>query len=709
MNDSQQTKITEHHRSRKAMVYLRQSSPRQVEENLESKRLQYAMVERAGALGFRHVETIDRDLGFSASVGAAQREGFDYIISAVASGDVGIVLSREVSRLSRTNKDWCQLFEVCQVFDTLIGDEQQVYDLSLLDDQLVLGIKGTMSVVELKVMQMRMLRGQEEKARRGELFKRLPSGYVRDGDRHVVRTPDRRVREAIGLVFRKFRELWSIRQTFQWFRDHDLQLPVNPARGGNELIWQVPTQGFVRDVLVNPFYAGAYVWGRRPSETVFVDGQLKRRQGRLRRPEECRVFIPDHHEGYIEWQIYEENQTIIRGNNMNLESDELTSAVRDGCGLLTGLLRCGRCGRKLHVRYWGKRGTAARYLCRGEFDSGGEYCLGFGGDRVDRRLSQEILKVISPLGIEASLQTIANRTSCEDDRRRALVRRLEQLEFEARRTFEQYNEVDARNRLVAAELERRWNIKLEEIEQVKSSVAGLEEQAPNLSDPDRERILAMGIRFEEVWHSEHCSGELKKKIARTVIEEVIASDADNNSLHFVIHWKGGVHTELTMPRPKSATAQRTSMEALEIVRKMAVRYGDDQIASVLNRLGHRTGKDKRWNQNRVHTARRNHSISGQKRAIPDPEILSLTQAAKDCSVSNKTIERLVESGKLAMQQVAPRAPWEIRRSDLDAEPVKSIIDHLRLTGKLVLDRGDSTDQLSLFPEKQGDDNARYHE
>ncbi len=709
MNDSQQTKITEHHRSRKAMVYLRQSSPRQVEENLESKRLQYAMVERAEALGFRHVETIDCDLGFSASVGAAQREGFDYIISAVACGDVGIVLSREVSRLSRTNKDWCQLFEVCQVFNTLIGDEQQVYDLSSLDDQLILGIKGTMSVVELNVMKMRMLRGQEEKARRGELFKRLPSGYVRDGDGHVVRTPDQRVREAITLVFRKFRELWSIRQTFQWFRDHDVQLPVNPARGGNELIWQVPTQGFVRDVLVNPFYAGAYVWGRRPTVTVFVDGQLKRRQGRLRRPEECRVFIPDHHEGYIEWQTYEENRTIIRGNNMNLESDESTSAVRNGCGLLAGLLRCGRCGRKLYVRYWGKRGTAARYLCKGEFDSGGEYCLGFGGDRVDRRLSQEILKVISPVGIEASLQSITNLTSTEDDRRRTLVRQLEQLEFEARRAFEQYNEVDARNRLVAAELERRWNVKLEEIEQVQSSIAGLEEQAPNLSDTDRERILVMGNRFEEVWQSEHCSGELKKKIARTIIEDVIASDADDNSLHFVIHWKGGVHTELTMPRPMSATAQRTSMEALEIIRRMAVRYGDDQIASVLNRLGHRTGKDKRWNQNRVHTARRNHSISGQKRAIPNPEILSLTQAAKYCSVSNKTIERLVESEKLSMQQVAPRAPWEIRRSDLDAEPIKSIVDHLRRTGKLVLDRGDSTDQLSLFPEKQGDDNARYHE
>ena len=205
MHDSQQTKITEHHRSRKAMVYLRQSSPKQVEENLESQLLQYAMADRARALGFTQVETIDCDLGKSASLGAADRRGFDDIISSVAKGEVGMVLSREVSRLSRTNKDWCQLFEVCQIFDTLIGDEQQVYDLSSLDDQLVLGIKGTMSVVELNVMKMRMLRGQEEKARRGELFKRLPSGYVRDGDCHVVRTPDQRVREAIALVFRKFR------------------------------------------------------------------------------------------------------------------------------------------------------------------------------------------------------------------------------------------------------------------------------------------------------------------------------------------------------------------------------------------------------------------------------------------------------------------------------------------------------------------------
>ena len=710
MNNFQHsTKITEQHRTRKAIVYLRQSSPRQVVENLQSQRLQYAMAERARQLGFEHVQTIDCDLGSSASLGASRRDGFDSVISAVAQGEVGIVLSREVSRLSRTDRDWCQLIGVCQVFDTLIGDEDQIYDLSLLDDQLVLGIKGTMSVVELNVLKMRMLRGQEEKARRGELFKRLPSGYVLDLDGHVVKTPDRRVQEAIGLIFEKFRQLWSIRQTFMWFRDHDVQLPVNAIQGRRGLLWQIPTHSFVRDVLINPFYAGAYVWGRRTTETVLVDGVLKKRQGALRRAEECRVFIPEHHEGYIDWQTYTENRKTIRGNCVKWENDESVSAVREGQNLLSGLLRCGHCGRKLHVRYWGKSGTAARYLCKGDFDSGGEYCLGFGGRFVDRRVSEEILKVISPLGVEASLNAIDGLTCTEDEHRDALVRQLEQLEYEAQRAFEQYDAVDALNRLAAAELEQRWNAKLEHTEQIRSAIAELERARPPIAIVDRDRLLAMGESFQELWNSKQCCVVLKKKIARTIIEEIIATDVDQSTLHFVIHWKGGVHTEITMPRPASGAAQKTSMDALDIIRKMAIRFGDNQIASVLNQHGYRTGKGKRWTQTRVKTARRNHSIAGQQRAQPDPSILSLTQAAKYCSVSNKSIERLVQCGKLTMQQVVPRAPWEIQKADLDAEPVRSILEHLRKTGKLIIDGGSSDRQQSLPIEIKGDDNALYYE
>lgn len=702
-------KIKPEHLARKAIVYLRQSSERQVRQNLESQRLQYEMAERVRGLGWQEIEVVNSDLGCSAAMASASREGFERVLSSVALGEVGIVASREVSRLSRTDKDWCRLVEVCQIFGTLIGDEQQIYDLNQLDDQLVLGIKGTLSVVELKVLRQRLQAGQESKARRGELFKRLPVGYARDGTGKVVLHPDRRVCEAIRLVFSKFRELWSVRQTFLWFRDHDVELPANPI-SGTRLVWKIPAQSLVADILRNPFYAGAYVWGRRPTETLLVDGRLRKRQAANRPPQECRVFIADHHVEYIDWATYEENQRMTRRNSINREADESMAAIRAGQGLLVGLLRCGHCGRKLHVRYWGGRGTNARYLCKGDFDDGGQYCIGFGGSMVDRRFSEEVLKAISPLGVKASLKAIDDLTAGEAAQRATLASKLEQLEYEARRAFEQYDVVDARNRLAAAELERRWNEKLEEIGIVRQQLISLSEKRQSLSAEEEADILSMGENFTGVWHSNRCLPALKKMIFRTVIEEIIVrADQSKKTLHFTLHWKGGVHTQLEMDRPRSATETATSIEALEIIRRMAVRHGDDQIASVLNRLGYFTGKGNRWNQNRVGTARKNHSITGQKRALPDPERISLNEAARLCDVSHRSIERLVEAGLLNREQVAPRAPWQIFRADLTREPVHSILDHLRRTGKLVLRGGRTGNQPELFIENQQDDNARHYE
>src|SRR6266436_1709212 len=566
-------KIKPEHLARKAIVYLRQSSERQVRQNKESQQLQYAVAERVRALGWKQVEIINSDLGSSAGIASAQREGFERVLSLVALGEVGIVGSRELSRLSRTDKDWCRLLEVCQIFGTLIADEQQVYDLNYLDDQLVLGIKGTLSVVELKVMRQRLLAGQESKARRGELFKRLPIGYARDPVGKIVFHPDRRICEAIQLVFAKFRELWSVRQTFQWFRDHDVELPANPIQG-TRLVWKIPSQSLIRDILCNPFYAGAYVWGRRPVTTLLVDGRLEKRQSAMRPAEECRVFMRDHHVGYIHWATYEENRRMMRRNSVKWEGDEA----------------------------------------------------------------------------------------------------------------------------------------LEEIEAVKQRLSSLDAQRYSLSPEEEIRIRSMGDHFAQVWQSDHCPPTLKKMIFRTAIEEIIVrTDQDKKSLELVIHWKGGAHTQLAMERPRSATETATPVEALEIIRRMAVRYGDDQIASVLNRRGYSTGKGMRWNQIRVATARRNHSIAGQKRALPDPERVSLSQAARICGVSHHTIQRLVEAGLLKREQVTPRAPWEIRRTDLDAEPIRGIIDRLHRTGKLILQGGCAEDQLALFIENAGDDNARHHE
>jgi len=534
-------------------------------------------------------------------------------------------------------------------------------------------------------------------------------GYAKDGTGKVVLHSDQRVCEAIRLVFAKFRELWSVRQTFQWFRDHDVELPANPIHG-TRLVWKIPSQSLVADILRNPFYAGAYVWGRRPMETSLVEGRLKKRQGAYRRPQECRVFIAGHHPGYIDWATYEENLRMTHRNSVNWKPDEAMAAIRAGQGLLVGLLRCGHCGRKLHVRYWGGTGTNARYLCKGDYDDGGQYCIGFGGATVDRRITEEVLKLISPLGVAASLTAIEELSAGDTAERAALARKLEALEYEAQRAFEQYDVVDARNRLAAAELERRWNEKLHEIETVKEQLFGLAEKRYSLSSEDEANILSMGENFTETWHNSSCSPTLRKMIFRTVMEEIIVrADSTKKMLLFTIHWKGGMHTQLEMNRPHSATETATSLEALDIIRRMAVRHGGNEIASVLNRSGHSTGKGNRWNQNRVATARKNHGIAGQKRALPDPERVSLNEAARLCGVSHRSLERLVEAGVLKRDQVAPRAPWQIRRADLNAEPVQSILKRLRQTGKLVLPGGRTETQPALPFENQSDDNGRHYE
>ena len=270
-----------------------------------------------------------------------------------------------------------------------------------------------------------------------------------------------------------------------------MELPANPIRG-TRLVWKIPSQSLVRDILRNPFYAGAYVWGRRPVETLLIEGRLRKRQAANRRPEDCRVFIPGHHPGYIDWATYQENQRMTRRNSVNWQADESMPAIRAGQGLLVGLLRCGHCRRKLHVRYWGGTGTHARYLCKGDYDDGGQYCIGFGGASVDRRFSHERLKVISRFGVEASLKAIDKLSSGDAAQRAALANKLQQLEYEAKRALEQYDVVDARNRLAAAELERRWNEKLEEIDATRQQLSGLEGKRRSLSSEEEAEILFDG-------------------------------------------------------------------------------------------------------------------------------------------------------------------------------------------------------------------------
>jgi len=694
------SKITAKHLARKAVVYLRQSSLAQVRHHQESQRLQYALKDTAKAYGFAQVEVIDVDLGMSASSGARVREGFKQLLASVALGEVGIVLSREPSRLSRTDKDWCHLRELCRVLDTLIGDAENIYDLNRLDDQLLLGIKGTLSVLELGTLKLRMQQGREAKARRGELGRMLAPGYVMDVDQRIVKDPNLRVQQTMAMVFSRFDVLGSIRQTHRWFHEERIELPVNkPVRGRFELRWQLPTMGFIKDVLSNALYAGAYVYGRRPIKVVVKDGQAIKRQRSVQEPENTSVFITDHHEAYIDWSTYQRHRDTMRGNGSNFVQDDAALAVRSGHGLLTGLLRCARCGRKLHIRYWGKHGTAARYLCLGDFQSGGSYCLGFGGATVDRRLSEVILGVISPQGVEASLVAIAQSRGVGSDKRSALERQLQQARYEAERAFAQYDQVEPGNRLVCEVLEQRWNAKLEEQQRIAQELDALKDAAAALTPADELTLRELGRHFAEVWNSDACAMALKKRIARTLINEIVVDIDAAQQLNMVIHWHGGCHTPFSMKKPMSgAVVHKTAIEDVELIKRMALRYGDDEIARVLSKLGRHTGKGNRWTQARVATVRRKHHIAAP--AAMDPDILNLAQAQKHTGVSDTTLMRLIHANLLAVQQVSPYAPLEIKRMDLDAEPVAGIIGHLKSTGRLVLTGDPSAEQAHLFQENQ---------
>jgi hypothetical protein len=593
--------------------------------------------------------------------------------------------------------------ELCRIFDTLLGDAENLYDLSRLDDQLVLGIKGTLSVVELGTLKVRLQHGREAKARRGELGRCLAPGYVFDAAGRIVKDPNLRVQEAIDLVFRKFNEVASIRQTYRWFREEKVELPVNKAVGGRfVLAWQLPTMGFVGDVLHNALYAGAYVYGRRPLEVVFEDGQTRKKQRSAVAAEDAKVFIPDHHEGYIAWDAYQRNQAIMRGNRSNFVSDDAALAVRGGQGLLSGLLRCSRCGHKLHIRYWGKSGTAARYLCAGDFETGGSYCIGFGGATVDKRFGELILEIISPQGLKASIAAIARTDTESNDRRTALERKLQQLRYEAERAFAQYDQADPNNRLVADVLEQRWNATLEDQHRLERELDELSEATAALVDDDALAIRALGENFAAVWNDPQCPMTMKKRIARTLIDEIMVDlDDSAQQLHMVVHWHGGCHTAFTMPKPLSgAVAHKTALEDVELIAKMARRYRDDEIARVLSKLGRRTGKGNRWTQPRVATVRRKYAIAPPGVANLDPDILTLAKATEHSGVSDTTIKRLIDANLLAAKQVAPYAPLEIRRTDLDREPVAGILRRLKDTGKLVLAGEPPGEQASLFEANQ---------
>ena len=673
------SKTTPEHLARQAVVYIRQSTADQVANNLESKRRQYGLADRARQLGWLDVVVIDDDLGRSG--GGVARPGFEKLLAAICEGGVGAVVAIEASRLARNGRDWHTLLEFCGLVGTLIVDEDGVYDPRHPNDRLLLGMKGTMSEMELSVLRQRSLEALKQKARRGELFMTVAIGYVRVGHDRIEKDPDRRIVEAITLVFAKFAEMQSVRQVHLWFRHERVPLPaICYGAEGRQIDWKPPVYNTILHLLTNPIYAGAYAFGRTASRVSIEGGRKKIVRGYRKERRDWEVLIQDHHEGYLNWADYERNLGLI-ADNANGKNPMSRGAVRRGEALLAGLLRCGHCGRKLHVAYSGKDGASGRYHCRGgHFNHGGAPCISFGGMRIDRDVAAEIIERLAPLGIEAALGAQAARRRASQDKRRQLELALEQARYEAGRARRQYDAVDPDNRLVAAELEKRWNERLVVVQDLEAELEGLvAHPTAALAPEDRERLMTLGADLERAWCSQSVTWETRKRIVRTLIDEIVVR-VEENTLDLVIRWHGGDHSSLQVKKNRSGQ-HRWSAEAetIDLVRVLARQMPDKAIASVLNRAGKTTGRGNGWTQSRVCSLRSHNEIAtyreGERRERGE---VTLDEAAAALAVSPSTVLRIIKDGDLTATQLCKGAPWVIRAADLELGVVRHAADARRL-------------------------------
>jgi DNA invertase Pin-like site-specific DNA recombinase len=442
------SKITTEHLARSAYVYIRQSTADQLTHNHESRRRQYGLTDRARQLGWTTVEVIDDDLGRSG--GGTVRPGFERLLAAICEARVGAVLAIEASRLARNGRDWHTLIEFCGLVGTLIVDEDGIYDPRHPNDRLLLGMKGTMSELELSLFRQRSQEALKQKASRGALILGVAAGYVKVWRDRIEKNPDQRAREALQLVFSKFAKFQSVRQVHIWLRDEGIELPVKSRDGeARGIVWRLPAYNIVHNILTNPIYAGAYAFGRTTSKVSVEHGRKRVRRGVHRPMTEWDVLIKDHHAGYITWEEFERNQGVIANNATGKGSAAVKGAVRRGELLLPGLLRCGHCGRKLHVSYSGKLG---RYSCYGaRTNHGTARCISISGLSIDSAVGAEVLRVLKPLGIEAAVKAIETRTGRASAAQRQLDLSLQQARYEAAHARRQYDAVDPANRLVAAD------------------------------------------------------------------------------------------------------------------------------------------------------------------------------------------------------------------------------------------------------------------
>ncbi|BCF96490.1 hypothetical protein PPGU19_062550 (plasmid) [Paraburkholderia sp. PGU19] len=678
-------KITQQHHSKPAYIYIRQSTLAQVRHHHESTERQYALKDKALALGWPEtaIRTLDRDLGQSGAQ-MAGREDFKTLVADVSMGQVGAVFALEVSRLARSNLDWHRLLELCALTHTLVIDADGCYDPGDFNDGLLLGLKGTMAQAELHFLRGRLQGGKLNKAQKGELRFPLPVGLCYDDQGRIVLDPDDEVRGAVQLAFRLFRETGSAYGVVKRFAEDGLRFPRRAYGGAwaGQIIWGQLSHERVRGLIKNPSYAGVYVFGRyQYRKHITPQGDVRTHMKAVPKAQ-WRVHLPEHHEGYITPDEFEQNQVRLARNRTNGEGNMLNGAAREGLALLQGLLVCGCCGRAITVRYQGNGGIYPVYVCNWRRREGlaTRDCMSVRSNLLDAAISDAVINALRPAELELALTALKELEQRDQAIMRQWHMRIERAEYEAALAERRYQECDPANRLVAGTLERRWNDALLRVESIRTEAAQFQSQkARVVTAEQRAQILALACDLPRLWGAPTTAAKERKRMLRLLIRDITVEKLSGQR-QFVLHvrWQGGVCTDITvnLPRPRPE-AIRYPAETVEQVRQAARSMSDPQIVARFNQAGLRSPYGKPFTLAMIKWVRFRYGIAPA--CLTRPDELTVQQLASRLQVSTYVVYYWIDRRIVEARKIDGRGAWWIT---LDATKEHQLQNWIRNSGHL---------------------------